>query len=144
MTLRPALAGLALLVVAAVAHAEDKSGHYEILGIGNNTCGQYLAVRNPNPYEDSYGDPYDRRVGTPDTFPDKEYFDWMTGYLSAFDKWISDTYSIRSGVGIDELHNWLVQYCLSHREAKFYQAVEAFVDLHFAKRTSSDPSGPRQ
>jgi hypothetical protein len=144
MTLRPVLAGLALLMVAAVANAEDKSGHYEILGIGNNTCGQYLAVRNPNPYEDSYGDPYDRRVGTPDTFPDKEYFDWMTGYLSAFDKWISDTYSIRGGVGIDELRNWLVQYCLSHRQAKFHQAVEAFVDLHFAKRTSSDPSGPRQ
>jgi len=144
MTLRQALAVLPLLVLAAVANAEDKTGHYEILGIGNNTCGQYLAVRNPNPYEDGNGDPYDRPVRTPDTFPDKEYFDWMTGYLTAFDKWVSDTYSIRGGVGTDELRNWLVQYCLSHRETKFYQAVEAFVALHFAKRTSSGPGGPGQ
>jgi hypothetical protein len=68
----------------------------------------------------------------------------MTRYLTAFNKWTSDTYSIRSGVGIMALRSWLVQHCLSHRQTKFYQAVEAFVDLHFAKRTSSDPDGPRQ
>jgi hypothetical protein len=132
------------IFLATAAHAEDKAGHYEVLGIGGNTCEQYLAVRNPNPYEDTYGDPQRHRISAPDAFPDKEYFDWMSGYLSAFNKWISDTYSIRSGVGIEDLRKWLVQYCLSHRETKFYEAVEAFVDLHFAKRTSSDPSGPKQ
>jgi hypothetical protein len=145
MTPRIVVAFFAILLATA-AYAEDKGGHYEVLGIGGNTCEQYLAVRNPNPYEDThtYGDPYNRGVSTPDTFPDKEYFDWMTGYLTAFNKWISNTYSIRSGVGVMELRSWLVQYCLSHRQTKFYEAVEAFVDLHFAKRTSSDPSGSRQ
>jgi hypothetical protein len=134
------------MLLATAAYAEDKGGHFEVLGIGGNTCQQYLAVRNPNPYEheDTYGDPYNRLVSTPDNFPDKEYFDWMMGYLTAFNKWISDTYSIRGGVGIEALRGWLVQYCLSHRQTKFYEALEAFVDLHFAKRTSSDPNGPRQ
>ncbi|HUJ98204.1 MAG TPA: hypothetical protein VLV85_08170 [Stellaceae bacterium] len=132
------------IFLAAAAHAEDTSGHYEVLGTGNRTCDQYLTARNPNPYEDTYGDPQRRQVSAPDTFSDREYVEWMNGYLTAFDTWVSDTYSIRSGVGIEEMRNWLVQYCLSHRQAKFYTAVEAFVDLHFAKRISSDPSGPKR
>jgi hypothetical protein len=47
------------ILLATAAYAEDKGGHNEVLGIGDNTCEQYLAVRNPNPYEDmqTYGDP---------------------------------------------------------------------------------------
>ena len=129
------------IFLATHAQAEDMAGHYEVLGVGNATCKDYLIQRNPNPYEQMYADPLNHDSGTQalDAHLDREYLSWMYGYLSAFNQWVRDTYSVRAGVTVEELRNWVTQYCLSHRDTRFHSAVEAFVDTHFAKRMSSDP-----
>src|SRR6185312_2289269 len=42
------------IFLATHAQAEDVAGHYEVLGVGNATCKDYLIRRNPNPYEQMY------------------------------------------------------------------------------------------
>jgi hypothetical protein len=134
-----------LIFLATHARAADVAGHYEVLGVGNNTCNDYLIQRDPNPYERMYADPlnHENSAQAPDPHLDREYLSWMYGYLSAFDQWVRNTYSVRAGVDVEELRNWVTQYCLSHRDTRFHSAVEAFVDTHFAKRMSSDPGEGR-
>lgn len=135
------LFAICFVFLATHAQAEDIAGHYEVLGVGNNSCNQYLVQRNPNPYEQMYGNPLNHGSSAQAADPhlDRDYLTWMNGYLSAFDQWVGDTYSVRAGVNAEELRNWITQYCLSHRDARFHSAVEAFVDTHFAKRMSSAP-----
>jgi hypothetical protein len=141
---RTALA-LLFILIATQAQAEDVAGHYEVLGVGNSTCSEYLIQRDPNPYEQMYADPLNHGSDAQAVDPhlDREYLSWTYGYLSAFDQWVSDTYSVRAGVSVEQLRDWVTQYCLAHRSARFHSAVEAFVDTHFAKRMSSDPEEGR-
>jgi len=139
------LLALFFVFLATHARAEDLAGHYEVLGLGNKTCNEYLVQRNPNAYEQMYEDPLNHHNNgqTLDAHLDQEYLSWMYGYLSAFDQWVRDTYSVRAGVSVKELRDWITQYCLSHRTARFHSAVEAFVDSRFAKRMSTDPAEGR-
>ena len=139
------LIALFFVFLATHAQAEDVAGHYEVLGVGNKTCNDYLIQRNPSAYEQMYADPLNHG-SSPQTFDaqlDREYLSWMYGYLSAFDQWVRDTYSVRAGVSVEELRDWITQYCLSHRNTKFHSAVEAFVDARFAKRMTADPAEGR-
>jgi hypothetical protein len=113
---------IALLLTAAFsAQAEDRRGKYEILGLGKSTCREYSIVRNPNPYDNG-------------AVPDKEYIAWLQGYLSAFDTWIGDTYSIRGQDTVAQLRDWLVAYCAQNPDITFEKAVAALVALHFRNR----------
>lgn len=141
-----ALLALFFVVLAAQAQAEDRAGRYEVLGLGTKTCSDYLVQRNPNAYERMYENPLNHgSTAEPlDAQLDREYLSWMYGYLSAFDQWVRDTYSVRAGVSVEDLRNWVTQYCLAHRDAQFHSAVEAFVDAQFAKRMPADPAEGRK
>jgi len=118
-----------LLTALALTPADDRQGHFEILGLGNRTCAQYLIVRNPTPY-DTGGE------------PDRDYLAWMHGYLTAFNKWVDNTYSIRSTLGVADLRTWVVQYCQQHPAVRFQEAIDAFTISHFRERQPAEQQRP--
>jgi hypothetical protein len=117
-SVRIALLGLILLAPAALA--DDRQGRFEILGLGNRSCEEYLIARSHNVYGDADAD--------------AAWLSWAHGYLTSFNKWVADTYSIRGGVALAELRAWLVEFCEKHQTTRFQETVDAFAAAHYNNR----------
>jgi hypothetical protein len=108
------------------AMSADKDGSYLLVGIGAKTCGAYIEARNAS--KDSFSS------------IDSIYFlTWLTGYLSAYNKFASSTYDITGGKDNEGLMIWLDNYCHAHPLDKFSTGVSALTKELYQTRRKTSP-----
>ena len=94
---------LVSLIPAISPLADDNTGQYQVMGLGNASCNAYLS-------EDKEGAAY--------------FTSWLAGYMTAYNHLSEDTYSIL-GKSKDILHiqSWLRDYCTVNGTESFESAV---------------------
>lgn len=93
------------LISASQCHAYDSSGKYIILGVANESCGEYVGYR---------------REGE-----DNAYRGYISGYLSYANINTPNMYDIRGGRDMDSLLLWVEKYCMNNPLNKFSDGVIA-------------------
>jgi len=103
---------LVLLVMPTGSYGMDSNNQYVTRGIGGHSCGEYNQTRqNPS-----------SRLS---------FWNWMSGYVTAYNRWTPDTYDIMSNRGLDSLRGWLDNYCKENPLESFEDAVGALIsELH--------------
>ena len=87
--------------------AKDGSGHYSIMGLGNNSCAAYV-------HEYASNAAY--------------YLSWLAGYMTAYNFTNEDTYSIFSdSKDVMQIETWLLDYCKFNSEESFEQAAQSLI-----------------
>ena len=117
-----ALTGALVFGLVPPTLAQDASGrvHFETMGAGNTSCGQYLEARRPSDW-------------------DRSYLHWVGGFLSAIN-WTFAGRGYKSALGRfdgDGALAWLDKYCRENPLDVFATAATALVN-HLVKR--ADPS----
>ena len=91
------------LMWSPLANAADDTGQYLIMGLGNSTCNAYLN-------EDELGVAY--------------YLSWLAGYMTSYNHWQEDTYSILGETkDVAQIESWLRDYCTVNGSESFESAV---------------------
>ena len=116
------IAVLVLLLLAVVpGRASDKDGAYFALGLGTYSCGAYVESKRA----------FRNRV---------QVYDWVNGYLSAYNNLQSDTYDILGNTDIDGAMVWLENHCQKHPLEAFATAVQRLVIQLGPKRKRIKPN----
>ena len=105
------MAALALLAWCTALPAADANGQFAVKGFGLGTCEQFVQARNDQ---------------------SRDYFQfggWLNGYLSATNRYESQTFDIAPWQATGLLAEWLSRYCQSNPELPFVQAVAKMVNL---------------
>ena len=87
------------------SRAADASGHYAIDGIGSVRCDRFVADAEAR----------NRRLS--------EYGGWVTGYLTALNRFNPETFDVTPWQGTQFLVLALVNYCRQNAELLFHRAV---------------------
>lgn len=99
--------------------AADDNGRFVVLGLGSESCGTYIT---------------ERRQGN-----DNPYRGWVTGYLSAYNESLKNTYNLLGKSDMEGVMLWLENYCSKNPLNSFSQASGAllgalFVDRHTKRK----------
>ena len=111
----------ALCLLASGAAAKDISGEYAVHGVGAEPCALYLEARQAG----------GGRL--------LEYEIWMSGYFSAFNQIVSNTYSIMGDRNMGHFYEALDQYCGAQPEELFVSALAQITMLVFPERYNLSP-----
>src|SRR5437588_433712 len=96
-----------LLAGATPASASDPQGHYWSRGYGNKSCGAYDEARQqPNGYDAL------------------AFTTWITGYITATNRRLPNTYDIVGNTDIAGVLGWIDNYCHSHPTDTFSGAAD--------------------
>ena len=99
--------GSILCVIALSLSAQDNDGHYNIMGLGNNTCSAFV-------YEYADHGAY--------------YLSWLAGYMTAYNYTQEDTYSIFSdSKDVMQIETWLLDYCKFNPDQTYEQAAKSLI-----------------
>lgn len=83
----------------------DNAGKYIVLGVGNESCGEYVAFR---------------REGN-----DNAYRGFVAGYFTYVNRNVSGVYNIVGGRHMDSLLLWMEQYCTANPLGIVIESVKA-------------------
>jgi hypothetical protein len=111
------IVGSMLALIPVSASADTTEGEYNIQGYGNRSCGAYLEAR---------------KVRNPDAL---HYTTWLTGYMTALNQQMSDTYDLSGSTDVAGLMGWLDNWCHQHPTEYFAYASYALVKFLYPKRT---------
>ena len=111
--------------------AMDKNGRYFALGVGKRSCEDYVKFREKR-LENFTPEQYE--------IADHVIEHWVSGYLTAHNFYVTDTYNVMGDATIDQLEGWLDNYCKSNQKKLFAEAVFAMVQSLHPKRIAADPS----
>ena len=100
-----AMLGIALAVSSAATAAADADGQFMVKGAGIATCERFVAARSGDPVELA------------------SFAGWMDGYLSAMNRFQSETYDIAPWQSSALLVSALTGYCTRNPEQNFHKAV---------------------
>ena len=90
------------------------AGRYLISGIGKDSCISYIDA-------DDEGRAY--------------YLTWLSGYITAHNFNVEDTYSIVNRKSVSDIETWLRGYCFANTNHTFEQAVKGLVrSLEYTKK----------
>lgn len=103
------------------AQAKDIGGEYAVHGVGAEPCTQYSTVRAQN--------------GNLTL----EYEIWLSGFFSAFNLIVSNTYSIMGERGMDEFLVALDDYCAQRPDELFITAISTVTMVVFPDRRNLSP-----
>jgi hypothetical protein len=93
------------------ALAADVEGKYVVFGMGTLSCGSYTQARKvPGPTELQF-----------------EY--WVTGYITAVNRFLPETSDIANGTDLDGLMGWLDNWCRDNPTKNFSTGADA-LELH--------------
>jgi hypothetical protein len=110
--MRKLLVGLSMTVYSGLAQAIDGVGGYWTLN--NTTCGQYMEERK-NTKSVAYA----------------QTAYWVSGYISAYNRWTPDTYNILAGSDIHSVMQWLENYCRTNPMKNLANGMDdLMVELH--------------
>lgn len=101
--------------------AKDISGEYAVHGIGGETCGLYQEARE---------------IGGGRLL---EYEIWLSGYFSAFNLIVSNTYSIMGDRDMGHFLEALDQYCGAQPGELFINAISNITMVVFPERHNLSP-----
>ncbi len=100
---------VALLIHTGSAQAADKQGRYLLIGIGSDTCHQWMTAR---------------RVETPKVV---EMESWVLGFLTATNVWRANTGDVTAGMETDQIFKWMDRYCKDHPKDRVGEAARNLV-----------------
>ncbi len=112
---------LVLVCAAAAPQAKDIGGEYAVHGVGGLPCTQYTEVRSQ------------------DSNLTLEYEIWLSGYFSAFNLIVSNTYSIMGDRGMDQFLEALDDYCAQRPDELFITAISTVTMAVFPDRKNLSP-----
>lgn len=96
-----------MLAFSNSAKAGDAKGSYVSFGLGDVSCGSYAQMRRQPKGEDALA------------------FDaWLSGYMTATNDLLANTYNIAGNTDRGGLLGWLDNYCQSNPTKKFAEAAE--------------------
>ena len=111
------LIGLGTMPLAA----KDIDGEFVVFSTGAQTCTDYIGAR---------------RQGA----SIEPYRQWLSGYLSAFNLIVVNTYDIVGERNYAQIIGWLDQYCLQNQEVSFVNASAALTVVLFPERRNIAPN----
>ncbi len=111
-------AGVSSLVLATSSPARDLNQRYKAQGLGLDTCASFLDT------------PLDERG---------LYYSWLSGYLTAYNYLVRDTYSIAEYSGLTRTNEWLEKYCGASPDHMLHQAARRFVTERYRIRLKRKP-----
>lgn len=103
------------------ANAKDIDGEFVVFSAGANSCVDYLNARR--------GDRADF----------EPYRQWLSGYLSAFNLIVVNTYDIVGERKYSEIIRWLDQYCIKNQKVSFVNASAALTVTLYPERRNLAP-----
>jgi len=109
-----------LLFLFGPLYAADNMGNYAIWGKGNKSCFSYGKERNTDAHE--------------------AYKNYLKGYLTAYNTITPETYSISGKMNIDQITNWMDDYCDKNKMHGFEQALTEFIIRHYKGRFKTPPN----
>ena len=101
------------------ARAVDQAGNYAIWGKGQKSCFRYLKERAAS--------------------EDREYRQYLMGYLTAYNAVTPETYSISRDMNLDDILAWLDDYCDSNQMHSLEQSLMEFIVDHYEQRFQAPP-----
>jgi hypothetical protein len=93
-----------------ITQAADKNGSYAIWGMGRKTCYSYNLAREAEDYV--------------------RYKDYMMGYLTAYNAIAEDTYRISGKMDLNDILEWMDDYCELKQVHAFELALADFINEH--------------
>ncbi|MBI2994925.1 MAG: hypothetical protein HYY48_12235 [Gammaproteobacteria bacterium] len=105
---------------AGTAAAADISGNHAVWGLGGKSCFAYIQAG---------------AQGADRT----DYRDYVMGYLTAYNAVTPDTYRIEGHMDLDQIMNWIGEYCDAKPMHGFEQALADFAVEHTATRLQRAP-----
>lgn len=112
---------LAFSAAAAPARALDSDGNYFVRGVGTELCAAYLQARAAG--------------------QDRDYQDWLAGYITAFDRWTADVWRIETG-DFNVSVVWMENYCRVHPGETFDVAAQNLIAYLYPNRIRSAHGAP--
>jgi hypothetical protein len=109
---------LSLLPTAILA--ADNNNNYAIWGMGRKVCNNYNKAREAEDYV--------------------RYKDYLMGYLTAYNKLAQDTYRVSGKKDLNEILEWMDEYCETKQIHSFESAVTDFIIEHTEDRIKRSPS----
>lgn len=110
---------IVLMSLSLQTWAADKSGNYAIWGKGQKSCFRYLKDRS--------------------AAEDGPYKDYVMGYLTAYNAVTPETYSISSDMKLDDIMEWLDDYCDVNQMGGLEASMLDFIINHYEKRHRTPP-----
>lgn len=114
------LLALATIAMTASTYAADGEGHYLIWGHGHSSCNSYNQARG--------GD-------------DKTYKQYIAGYITAYNTFVPETYSITPAMDMDAITAWLDDYCADKETTGLADALRHLAEEMLDKREKTSPAG---
>ncbi|MEM7467254.1 MAG: hypothetical protein AAF387_10255 [Pseudomonadota bacterium] len=112
-----------VLVLGAVlcpsAWAADAAGNYAIWGVGRSSCFQFS-----------------KAIAKDET---EKYRSYLMGYLTAFNTLSEETYSVSGKSKLNDISEWIENYCDSHQIESFNRAIQQYVSEQYDKRLTVSP-----
>ncbi len=116
------VSGLLLSLGVSTLAAKDIDGEFVVFSTGATSCTDYLNAR---------------RNGLESIEP---YRQWLSGYLSAFNLIVVNTYDILGERDYAQIVAWLDQYCLQNQEVSFVNASAALTVTLYPERRNMAPN----
>ena len=98
-----------LMMTAGAAQADapaTDAGPFALKGVGQRSCATFVEARTA-------GSPLYVQFGS-----------WMSGYLSAYNRYMPETVDIAPWQSMDLLAAYLTNYCVAHPESTVFEAVD--------------------
>jgi hypothetical protein len=91
------IAGSMLALIPTSASAITAEGRYNAQGYGTKSCGAYTEARKVH-----------------ESLEVAVYTTWLTGFITAMNHEISDTYNLAGSTDVEGLMGWLDNWCRQH------------------------------
>ena len=115
---RTLIATVSLLLTLHTARALDKNNEGMVYGAGMRSCEAYTSARKSN--------------------TDASFSEWLSGYLSATNYYISDTYDIEGQTDLSGDFSWLDNWCEANSAKPFSTAASELVMYLYPSRVKQN------
>lgn len=108
---------LIMMLTSTTALAVDSSGNYAVWGLGKKSCFGYSQAAAGNDFE--------------------KYKHYIKGFLTAYNIFTEKTYSITGKMNVNEVADWINEYCIENPMSGLETALINFTFEHYDKRMKS-------
>jgi len=108
--------GMLMMLISTTAVAVDSNGNYAVWGLGKKSCFGY--TQDFAASGDSFG----------------KYKHYIKGYITAYNVFTEKTYSIAGSMSINDITEWLNEYCGENPMSGLETALLSFTFDHYDKR----------
>ncbi|MET0502694.1 MAG: hypothetical protein ABW172_14335 [Candidatus Binatia bacterium] len=115
----------------ANALAIDTNGRYFALGVGSRSCADHVKVSEKK--LDNF---------TPEQYEVADVIieHWVSGFMTAHNFYVTDTYDVVGTVTIDQLQDRIEKYCRANPNKRVAEAIVSIAEELHKNRIRVDPS----